>query len=155
MEHLRYIEGKIAKVKRALCRVMPNLREPHESKSKLYSNIIQSVVMYGAPVWAESFIKNRKIQKPLARTQRYMATRIIAGYKTISYEVATLLARTPPWELVVNKYRRMYSKIKEAKEESTWTREREKEIKQEEEEELYRKWRGRIRGELSTYLVDN
>lgn len=144
-EHFRYLEGKIAKIKRALGKLMPNLRGPQENKRKLYSNIIQSVVMYGVPIWGDSFIKNTTIQRPLMRTQKYMATRIIAGYKTISYEIATLLARTPPWVLVVEKYKGIYLKRREAKREDRWDRKEKEKIRQEEEEKLNRKWKRRIR----------
>jgi len=114
-EHFRYVEGKVAKVKRALGKLIPNLRGPSEGKRKLYGNIVQSVVMYGAPVWENNFTRNRTIQRPITRIQRYMAIRTIAGYRTISYEVATILARTLPWALVAEKCKNTYMKIREAK----------------------------------------
>lgn len=57
VEHLRYVEKKIVKVKRALGRLMPNLRGPSEGKRRLYWNVIQSVVMYGVPVCGGQFYK--------------------------------------------------------------------------------------------------
>jgi len=33
---------------------MSNLRKPQEKKKKLYAGIIESVVMYTAPIWASS-----------------------------------------------------------------------------------------------------
>jgi len=64
-EHLRYAHEKAEKIKRALCKLMPNLRGPHESKRRLYAYVIQSVVMYGAPIWYEGFSKNFSVQRPL------------------------------------------------------------------------------------------
>lgn len=49
-DHFAYVEAKTAKVTRALCRLMPNLRGPCEDKRNLYSKVVQSVLFYGAPV---------------------------------------------------------------------------------------------------------
>jgi len=65
----------------------------------------------------------------------------------VSYEVATLLARTPPWILVARKYKRIYDRIQEAKENKTWSKEKEDEFKQDEETEMQEKWIKRIRKE--------
>lgn len=60
--------------------------------------MVQSVVMYGAPIWYEDFAKNLSVQRPLQKVQRKLAIRIIVEYRTVSYEVAMLLARTPLWQ---------------------------------------------------------
>lgn len=146
-EHFRYVEEKVAKVKRALGRLMPNLRGPSEGKRRLYGNIVQLVVMYGAPVWADNFIRNRMIQRPILRIQRYMAIRIIAGYRTVSYEVATVLARFPPWTLTAEKSKNIYMRIREAKREDKWDIEEDKKIRNEEEDRLYKKWKRRMKEE--------
>lgn len=143
-EHLRYTHEKAEKVKRTLCKLMPNLRGPHESKRRLYAYVIQSVVMYGAPIWYEGFTKNLSVQRPLQKVQRQLAIRIVAGYRTVSYEVATLLARTPPWILVARKYKRIYDKIQNTKVNKTWSKEKEDEFKQEEEIDIQEKWKTSI-----------
>lgn len=94
-EHFRYVHEKAEKVKRALSKLMPNLRGPHENKRRLYAYVVQSVVMYGAPIWYEGFARNLEVQRPLQKMQRQLAIRVIAGYRTVAYEVAILL-RTPP-----------------------------------------------------------
>lgn len=63
--------------------------------------------MYGAPIWYESLVKNIAIQRPLLKIQKQLAIRIIAGYKTVSYEAATILARNAPWMLVAQEYKRI------------------------------------------------
>lgn len=146
-EHFNYVYDKAEKVKRALCKLMPNLRGPHENKRRLYAYVIQSVIMYGAPIWFESFAKNLSIQRPILKLQRELAIRVVAGYRTVSYEVAILLARTPPWMLVARKYQRTYRKIKESKLEKTWSKEKEEEIKKEEELEMLKGWKERIERE--------
>lgn len=76
-----------------------------------------------------------------------MAIRTIAGYRTISYEVATILARTPPWALVAEKCKNTYMRIREAKLEDRWDSDEDKKIRHEEEDKLYRKWKRRMKGE--------
>lgn len=48
--HFLYVEEKASKVVRALWKIMPNLRGPGETKRKLYSHVVHSVLLYGAPV---------------------------------------------------------------------------------------------------------
>lgn len=146
-EHFRYIQEKAEKVKRALCKLMPNLRGPHENKRRLYAYVVQSVVMYGSPIWFDGFAKSLSVQRPLQKIQRQLAIRIVAGYRTVSYEVATILARTPPWILVARKYKRTYEKIKRIKESKTWSKDREDEIKKEEEIDMQKQWKTRIKKE--------
>lgn len=69
-EHFKYVQEKAEKVKRALCKLMPNIRGPHESKRRLYAHVVQSVVMYGATIWYEGMVKNISIQRPLQRVQK-------------------------------------------------------------------------------------
>lgn len=120
-EHFRYVHEKAKKVKRVLGKLMPNLRGPHENKRRLYAYVVQSVVMYGSPIWYEGFAKNLSVQRPLQKVQRQLAIRIIAGYRTVSYEIVTLLARTPPWILVARKYHRIYKRIKKMKDDRNWS----------------------------------
>lgn len=126
---------------------MPNLRGPLEAKRKLYGNVIQSIVMYGAPIWGEKLIKVKSLQRPLRRIQRTVATRIVARYRTISYDIAyILLARTPPWPLLSEKYRKNYWRIKECMLNGTLTREIEKQIRKEEDDAILRNGKTRSMG---------
>lgn len=95
---------------------MPNLRGPDETKRRLYAHVIHSVLLYAAPVWAEKFAESKTQQIPIKRIQRGVAIRVIRGYKTISYEAATLLAKMPPLFLLAARQRRVYVRMKELKE---------------------------------------
>ncbi|XP_022821410.1 uncharacterized protein LOC111352932 [Spodoptera litura] len=59
--------------------------------------IVRSMALYGAPVWADG-LTERNVAL-LRGPQRAMAVRVIRGYRTISFEAATLLAGSPPWDL--------------------------------------------------------
>lgn len=58
-EHIRGIENKAAGVTRALSRLMPNIRGPGERKRRLFANVIASIILYGAPLWADSISSSR------------------------------------------------------------------------------------------------
>lgn len=140
-EHFKYVNGKVAKVNRALCKLLPNLRGPRETKRKLYANIVQSIVLYGAPIWSDKLQQSKFSQRILRNLQRTMAIRIIAGYRTISFDIATILARTPPWALVATKYAEIYKRIQELKTCNSWTKQLEKVIKNEEDDMMIESWR--------------
>lgn len=102
-KHFQYVDQKISKVNRALFRLLPNLRGPHESKRRLYAHILQSIVMYEAPLWSDKLMRSAESLRLLAKNQRAVAIKVIAGYRTISYDAAVALARIPPWPLVAQK----------------------------------------------------
>lgn len=140
-EHFKYIESKIAKVTRALHRIMPNLKGPSAHSRKLFANVITSVVMYAAPVWGEKFAAtSRGITNNFRRIQRSVAIRIIAGYRTISYDAATLLAGTPPWTLLASSRSRIFSRLMDMRKDINFTRQMEFEMRHEEEIIMFRQW---------------
>lgn len=59
--------------------------------------IVRSMALYGAPVWADTLTATNI--RALRAPQRTMAVRVIRGYRTISFEAASLLAGSPPWDL--------------------------------------------------------
>lgn len=142
--HFKYVEEKATKISRALCRLMPNLRGPHETKRRLYAYVIQSVVTYGAPVWSDKLNRSTVLQRPLRRMQRILAIRVISGYRTIGFDVATLLARTPPWTLVAEKLKNTYHQIKELRISEEWSEQAEKDIISEENDRMYNRWRHKL-----------
>lgn len=139
-EHFRYIEKKATKVVRALSGLMPNLKEPGEHKRRLYSNVVTSVLTYGAPVWSDALGACKKNQAPLRRLSRTLAVRVVSAYRTISYEAATLLARMPPLPLLARLRKRVYYRLKDLHRKGEWSRETEKEIRAGEELLLRRQW---------------
>lgn len=139
--HFKYIENKVAKVVKALSRVMPNLRGPGERKRRLYATVITSVVMYVAPVWGTVFASAPdRITRPLRRLQRTAAIRTIAGYRTVSFDAATVLARFPPWSLEAFLRVRIHSRITDLVARNVYSQKTEKEVKNGERLLLIRQW---------------
>lgn len=113
--HLEMVANKAGGVMRALGKLMPNMRGPGEHKRRLYMLTTLSVVLYASPVWAESYGLRAAYRGPLATLQRLLALRVVRGYRTISFVAATLLARIPPLLLLVDKRRRVYERVREAR----------------------------------------
>lgn len=112
-QHLVWAAERANKVGNKLARIMPNLRGPREKTRKLYTSVIHSMLMYGAPVWQTELTK-RKIA-PLINIQNNMARRVIAAYRTVAGVAARVLARVPPADILAKKYRDTYERIKEAR----------------------------------------
>lgn len=96
-EHFRLLASKLIKTAGALGRLLPNTGGPNITCRRLYTGVVRSMALYGAPVWADTLSAPNEAQ--LRKAQRIMATRVIRGYRTISYEAACVLAGTPPWDL--------------------------------------------------------
>ncbi|KMQ87908.1 reverse transcriptase [Lasius niger] len=144
-DHFRYIETKTSKVSRALFRLMPNLRCPHEGKRKLYANVLTSVITYAAPVWSDvlSSAFLRTLQ-PIIKLQKSVAIRVVSAYRTLSFDIATLLARMPPWVLQVSLRCRVYGGLTDLRTRGEWTKEAVAEIKTQERTIMNRQWSARL-----------
>nr|XP_032519012.1 uncharacterized protein LOC116771300 [Danaus plexippus plexippus] len=111
-EHFRRLAPKLERTGAALKRLLPNLGGPNASCRRLYLGIMQSMVLYGAPVWALNL--SRRPARTLIASQRVMAIRIIRGYRPISGEAANLLAGSPPWDLEAKALAQVFSLRAEA-----------------------------------------
>lgn len=142
-QHFIYIRDKVAGVTQALTRIMPNLRGPGEKKRRLYVAIIESIVMYGAPVWGRALMKSKPALRLIGRLQRPVANRVCVAYRTVSRDAAMLLARQPPYELVAEERLRVYERCAELRSQDNWSMEDINRIKKEERLEMQREWIGR------------
>ncbi|KMQ84870.1 reverse transcriptase, partial [Lasius niger] len=139
-DHFRYVEDKAGRVVRALNRLMPNLKGPDEKQRRLYANAIISVVLYGAPVWADE-LKRNQLLTSLNRLERSVAQRVISGYKTVSANAAFLLARMPPLRFLAPARKKMYDRVKRFKIDGDYTKGRRNEVREEELARMYKEWR--------------
>lgn len=76
IDHFKYAAQKATKITKALCRLMPNLRGPTQTKRRLYAEVVLSVVLYGAPIWSEKLEASRKALREMNRVMRVLAIRI-------------------------------------------------------------------------------
>ncbi|KAL4084097.1 hypothetical protein QTP88_029413 [Uroleucon formosanum] len=98
--HYRAAADKARRVMAALRGLMPNLGGPRESRRRLLTSVVHSVMLYGAPTWAPDLAHSRTGPKVLASVQRLAALSSVRAYRTVSYEAGTVVARTIPIALM-------------------------------------------------------
>lgn len=138
--HVDYIEEKAMRISQRLGRLMPNLRGPVEKKRKLYATTVNSVIMYGAPIWCDAICTSRELQRQVLRVQRTLAIRVVAGYRTISADAALLLARIVPVTLQASYLKRVFLRLRDLRMTGEWNRSLDKEIKEDEKILMTRQW---------------
>lgn len=109
-DHFEMVSRKSERVISRLNMLMPNLRGPKFNKRKLYSNVVHSILLYGAPLWATEKVLSRKNIGIISRIQRRVATRVIAAYRTVSL-VASLLLTGLPFAILARGRSSVYREI--------------------------------------------
>ncbi|CAB0045036.1 unnamed protein product [Trichogramma brassicae] len=61
--HLRTVSAKAAGVIGALAKIMPSSGGPRSSRRKLYAHVVDSILLYGAPVWSTAALKRAFMQQ--------------------------------------------------------------------------------------------
>ena len=97
----------------ALARITANIGGPGEKRRRMYASVVMSVILYGAPIWAQTVVGNRKIVKEVDKLLRQLALRVIRGYRTVSYDAGAILSGMVPFELAADRLRRSYIKRRE------------------------------------------
>jgi hypothetical protein len=91
-----------------------------QRKRKLLANVVNSRLLYAAPVWASALGFQTNITKIL-RPQKTVALRVAMGFKTVSMQAALIiLGLIPAYNMVRERTKRYKEGIakKEAREES-------------------------------------
>jgi len=101
--HLRAAPEKAEQVMFALSGLIPNVGGPREGRRRLLVNVVQSILLYGAPTWVSTLAYNPRGVEKLARVQRQTAIRSAYVYRKVSYDAVQVIARTPPIDLLAMK----------------------------------------------------
>lgn len=139
-DHLERTVNKAESVVNKLSKLMLNKKGPSEKKRRLYQNITNSVLLYGAPVWVIN--KFSRLTKKVRALQRKVAIRVIRAYRTVSEEMAPMLARNPPAELQAGKLKAVYDRKRAAGDENIRISDRGLSIiRKQENDRMINKWR--------------
>jgi len=114
-----YFERLAPRVERAtgaLSRLLPNIGGPGAHVRRLFTNVVHSLALYAAPVWAAEMRATPYIRTLMRRAHRRVAQRIVRAYRTTSYAAATALAGIPPLELQADMHARVYRRVRELRE---------------------------------------
>ncbi|KAL7299037.1 hypothetical protein TKK_0008132 [Trichogramma kaykai] len=99
--HLRTVSTKAASVIGALTRIMPNSGGHRSSRRKLYAHVIDSIFLYGAPIWSTAAQKRAYIRQAESAHRR-ACLRVIGGRPHVSYEATYVLAGISPLVLLAD-----------------------------------------------------
>ncbi|CAB0043595.1 unnamed protein product [Trichogramma brassicae] len=110
--HLRTVSAKAAGVIGALAKIMPNSGGLRSSRRKLYAHFVDSILLYGAPVWSTAALK-RAFMKQAESAHRRACLRVIGGRPHVAYEATYVLAGIPPLALLADERARLYGRRRE------------------------------------------
>jgi len=114
--HFELLAPRVERAANALSRLLPNIGGPNGAVRRLYANVVHSIALYAAPVWAAEMGATLYIKTLMYRAQRRVAQRIVRSYRTTSHAAATALAGIPPLELLADMHANVYRRIKELRE---------------------------------------
>ncbi|CAB0044142.1 unnamed protein product [Trichogramma brassicae] len=109
---LRTVSAKAAGVIGALAKIMPNFGGPRSSRRKLYAHVVDSILLYGAPVWSTAAQKRAYIRQAESAHRR-ACLRVIGGQPHVAYEATYVLASIPPLALLADERARLYGRRRE------------------------------------------
>jgi len=111
--HFDALAPRVERVSTALDRLQPNLRGPDGRVRRIYMGTVNSIALYGAPIWASDFAAMRNAKNMFKRIQRNMAARVIRAYRNVSHAAGTIIAGWPPLEFLAQKYADIYRRERE------------------------------------------
>ncbi|CAB0037474.1 unnamed protein product [Trichogramma brassicae] len=110
--HLRTVSAKAAGVIGALAKIMPNSGGPRSSRRKLYAHVVDSILLYGAPVWSTAAQTRAYIQQAESAHRRACLP-LIGGRPHVAYEATYVLAGIQPLVLLADERARLYGRRRE------------------------------------------
>ncbi|CAB0033754.1 unnamed protein product [Trichogramma brassicae] len=108
---------------------MPNTGGPRSSRRELYAHVIDSILLYGAPIWRCATETQSYIRQAEA-VHRQACLRVISGRPHVSYDATYVIAGVPPLVLLADERARIYQRRPES-------------VKEEERRETLSKWQDR------------
>ncbi|CAB0030684.1 unnamed protein product [Trichogramma brassicae] len=84
-QYLRIVSEKAARVAGALAKIMPKTGGPRSSLRELYAHVIDSILLYGAPIWRCATETQAYIRRAEA-VHRQACLRVISGRPHIFYD---------------------------------------------------------------------
>ena len=111
-KHLQIATAKAIQCGAALTRFMPSIGGPREAKKRLVSSVVNSKLLYAAPIWT-SALNNHAILKNLFSAQRGVVLRIVSAYRTVSTGAVLVLASVPPIDLLAEEKKETFQLRKE------------------------------------------
>ena len=132
----------------ALSRLMANVGGPISTRRRLLMGATQSVLLYGAEVWADALDKEVH-RKRLAQVQRRGALRVASAYRTVSEPAVMVIAGVIPVALLAKERKAIYRRKGENLREVVAREERQRTLN-----EWQLSWQNEPRGKWTARLID-
>lgn len=107
--HLEYVAEKAISATASLCRILPNTRGPKYLRRKVITGVITNIILYAAPIWAESMRYKTYVDK-ISSVYRIAALRVCCAYRTLSDDAACVIAGMIPIDLLAQERLLIYEK---------------------------------------------
>uniref|UniRef100_A0A1B6J232 Reverse transcriptase zinc-binding domain-containing protein n=1 Tax=Homalodisca liturata TaxID=320908 RepID=A0A1B6J232_9HEMI len=127
---------------------MANVGGPRSSKRRLLMSAVQSVLLYGAEVWADALTKEC-YRLRLARVQRQVALRVCSAYRTVSEPAVLVVAGVIPVKLLAGERKAIYQRQGEIGKDAARSEERARTFQQ-----WQHSWEHETRGRWTARLIE-
>ncbi|CAB0029354.1 unnamed protein product [Trichogramma brassicae] len=87
----------------------PSIGGPRSSRRKLYAHVVDSVLLYGAPIWS-SAAETQAYIRQAESIHRRACLRVISGRPHISHDATYVLASIPPLALLADERARIHKR---------------------------------------------
>ncbi|XP_026466018.1 uncharacterized protein LOC113369546 [Ctenocephalides felis] len=98
-EHLDSACIKASKTVSNLSRIMANCMGPRTRKRRVLLEVVHSVLLYGAEIWAD-ILKQKTYRRKISAVQRRGALRVTCAYRTVSEAAVLVIAGATPIDLL-------------------------------------------------------
>ena len=107
--HIREVTAKAEARIAALSRLMRKVGGPWTYKRILFMATTNSILLYGAEIWADAMEVN-KYRKRMVAVQRRGALRVTCAYRTVSEEAVAVIVGTIPIALLARERKQIYDR---------------------------------------------
>ncbi|XP_072395380.1 uncharacterized protein [Diabrotica undecimpunctata] len=91
---------------------MPNIGGPKTERRRALHSVVQSIVLYAAPVWSSAAL-TKEYRKQLTRANRKSLLRVACAYRTVSAEALGVITGCIPMHVLVKERERIYERRNE------------------------------------------
>ncbi|XP_072400994.1 uncharacterized protein [Diabrotica undecimpunctata] len=92
----------------ALGRIMPNIGGPKSERGRALHGVVQSVVLYEAPVWSEA-VEISTYKRLMVRVDRTNLLRVACAYRTVSAAALWVITGCVPLHVLAGERARIHS----------------------------------------------